>query len=88
MITGNKRRSQKISKMIFRMGKLVLQPGDLVVLQTDLVLDKEQVQQIKVRANEQFKPFKTIIISGMKIGVLRKARVKRHGKDRTRGVAR
>jgi hypothetical protein len=64
----------KISNMIFRMGKLMLEPGDLVVLQTDLILDRNQAVTIKKRADEQFRPFRTIILTGgMKLGVLRKA---------------
>jgi hypothetical protein len=65
----------KISNMIFRMGKLTLEPGDLVVLQTDLKLDKDQHKVLTQRANEQFKPFKTIVLShGIKVGVLRKVK--------------
>jgi hypothetical protein len=67
-------RSLKISPMIFRMGKLVLEPGDMVVLQTDLLLNKAQVQDLRYHADKQFKPFKVAIITaGLKVGVLRKA---------------
>jgi hypothetical protein len=68
----------KISQMIFRMGRLVLEPGDLVVLQTSMFLDKDQVRAIKRSADQQFKPFKVVILTaGLKVGVLRKQKEKK-----------
>jgi hypothetical protein len=67
----------KISQMIFRMGRLVLEPGDLIVLQTTMLLDKYQATAIKRLADQQFKPFKVIVLTaGLKVGVLRKQKKK------------
>jgi ribosome biogenesis SPOUT family RNA methylase Rps3 len=61
----------------FRLAKLELRPGDMVVLQTDLLLDKDQVTSLKRRADEQLRPLKIksmILVGGLKIGILRKAK--------------
>jgi hypothetical protein len=69
----------------FRIAKLELQPGDMVVLQTDLMLDKEQITMLRDRADEQFRPLKAkvaILTSGLRLGILRKADAVLVGKAR------
>jgi hypothetical protein len=59
----------------FRLAKLDLRPGDFVVLQTDLLLDKDQITALQARANEMLKPLKVksmVLTGGLKIGILRK----------------
>jgi hypothetical protein len=66
---------KKINNMLFRMAKLELQPSDTIVLQTDLMLDKNQITALRARANEQFKPYRVAILTaGLKLGVLRKVK--------------
>ena len=73
----SKRRAPKIRNMLYRMAKLELQPGDLIVLQTDLLLDNDQVTALRRNANQQFKPYRVVIMSGgLKLGALRKAKRK------------
>ena len=65
----------KLDKIIFRVGKLTIRPGDFLVLATPLMLDKDQVQLLRERAEEQFKDLgvKVVILtSGFNIAVLRK----------------
>jgi hypothetical protein len=63
----------------FRLAKLELKPGDMVVLQTDLVLSKEQCEHLKRNLDKQLKPLKVesmVLTAGLKLGILRKD--KRH----------
>jgi hypothetical protein len=71
------KRTKPLKLMVhpFRLAKLDLKPGDFVVLQTDLLLDKDQVMRLKRLADQQLKPLKVkiiILVGGLKIGVLRK----------------
>jgi hypothetical protein len=69
-----KKPSKKFIRML-PMRVLRLEPDDVIVLQTDLLLDKDQCQALRDRASEQFPGFKVAIItSGLKIGVLRKTK--------------
>jgi hypothetical protein len=59
----------------FRIAKLELKPGDMVVLQTDLFLDRDQIQQLKNNMDEQLRSLKAksiILVGGLKIGIMRK----------------
>jgi hypothetical protein len=69
------RKPLKLMVHPFRLAKLDLRPGDFVVLQTDLLLDKDQVMSLQARADEMLKPLKVksmILAGGLKIGILRK----------------
>jgi hypothetical protein len=58
---------------------LRMEDGDILVLQTDLMLDKEQCMLLRDRAQENFgRDFKKIAIltHGMKAGILRKPKKK------------
>jgi hypothetical protein len=62
----------------FRLAKLEVRPGDMVVLQTDLMLSKDQVQHLRDNMDAQLEPLKiksVILVGGLKIGVLRKVKV-------------
>lgn len=65
----------KLDKVIFRVGRLTIRPGDILVLRTDLFLNKEQVEFLRDRMDEQFKDLgvKVVVLtSGLEIAVLRK----------------
>jgi hypothetical protein len=64
----------------YRIGKLQIEPGDMLVLQTDLLLDRDQIQTLRDRANEQFAALKVqvaILTAGMQLAVLRKGKLHR-----------
>lgn len=69
---------------------LRIEPEDVIVLQTDLCLDKDQVQALRDRASEQFGNSVlaanrvVILTAGLKTGVLRKITAKPKGKSRGR----
>lgn len=66
-----------LKNFIYRLARLSVRPGDTIVLQTDMLLDVDQVTAIRDRANEQFRHLKApvvILTAGMKLGVLRRER--------------
>jgi hypothetical protein len=73
------RRSKKrlqVLHMDFRVGKLQVKPGDIIVLITNAFLQKEQIEAIRERLNEQIEPLgvtSMILSGGVKLGILRKA---------------
>ena len=83
-----KKRAKMPTKKFVRlmpMRVLRIEQGDVLVMQTDIMLDKEQIMALRDRATEQFgKQFGKIAIltSGLKLGVLRK--VKRPANNRIR----
>jgi hypothetical protein len=65
----------KFNQMLYRMGKLILEPDDWIVLSIDLDLNHKEVMAIQRLTDKRFKPYRTIILShGMKLGVLRKGK--------------
>jgi hypothetical protein len=73
-------RKQKLPtrKLVRLMPMRVLrfEKGDVLVMQTDLMLNKDQIMALRERATEQFgTDFGKIVIltAGMKLGVLRKS---------------
>ena len=63
----------------YRIGKLQIEPGDMLVLQTDLMLDKDQCQALRDRANEQFKSLNVkvaILTAGLQLAVVRKGKLR------------
>jgi hypothetical protein len=51
---------------------LRVEPDDIIVLQTDMLLDREQVLALRDRAREEFKGYKVVVMTaGLKAGVLR-----------------
>lgn len=57
---------------------LRLEPGDIIVLQTDLKLDKQQIQALRDNASKQFGGCKVAVLThGLKVGVLRKSEKKK-----------
>jgi hypothetical protein len=59
----------------FKIGKLDVKLGDFLVLQTELVLDKDQTQAISEHFKKMIAPLKAnfmILTAGAKLGIVRK----------------
>ena len=79
MATRARKSTRKKKSMLRPMRVLRIEPGDMIVLQTDLMLDKNQVQALRDRAVEQFGTYfpdvKVVVLSaGLKAGAIRKVR--------------
>jgi hypothetical protein len=60
---------------MFRIGRLRLAPDDVVVLQTELMLDKDQSQVVHDRAKANFPEHQVLVLShGVTVRVLNKTK--------------
>jgi hypothetical protein len=83
MMKPRKQISMRRLVRLMPMSVLHIEPGDVIVMQTDLILEKDQITTLRDRAVEQFsgtplKDFKVaVLVGGLKVGVLRKREKKK-----------